>query len=172
MAGLTVLGIGNILMRDDGIGVRLMEAVRDSRPWPAEVEFVDGGAGGLALLDIIETAKMLVVFDAADMNLPPGESRLIQPDQLEDHPDPDRLSLHQMTFAQTLELCGRFLKKPPTVILAIQPKTVDYGRQIDREILDRWDSLVKFAADLVQSYLNRHDESDFNSDSKNPLRKG
>ena len=79
MSHLTVLGIGNILMRDEGVGVRLMEAVRDARPWPGEVEFIDGGVGGLNLLNIIEEAARLVVFDAADMGLPPGQAWVIAP---------------------------------------------------------------------------------------------
>ena len=84
MAELTVLGIGNILMRDEGVGVRLLDAVQKKRTWPASVEFVDGGAGGLALLNVIESAKRMVVFDAAEMNLPPGEYRVITPAQAAD----------------------------------------------------------------------------------------
>ena len=53
MAKLTVLGIGNLLMRDDGVGVRLLEAVRNARAWLTDVEFIDGGAGGLNLLGVI-----------------------------------------------------------------------------------------------------------------------
>ena len=66
-AEVLILGVGNLLVGDEGVGVRLMEAVRDARPWPGEVEFIDGGVGGLNLLNIIEEAARLIVFDAADI---------------------------------------------------------------------------------------------------------
>lgn len=144
MARLTVLGIGNILMRDEGVGVRLMEAVRDARRWPEGVEFIDGGVGGLNLLDVIESAERMIVFDAAEMDLPPCESRVISPEQVSDQGDEPRVSLHQMPFIETLRLCEEFLTRPAEVtILAIQPKDVDYGRELSEQMTAAFDGLVQ-----------------------------
>ena len=134
MSKLTVLGIGNILMQDEGVGVRLMEAVRDARDWPSDVEFVDGGAGGLNLLNVIEAAERLIVFDAAEMALAPGEHRTFRPEDLPADRSTGRVTMHDVPFLEALELCERFSRRPPTVILAIQPKTVDFGRQLSDEL--------------------------------------
>ncbi len=153
---LTVLGLGNILCRDEGVGVRLMEAVRDSRPWGDEVRFVDGGAGGLNLLNVIEEAERLVVFDAADLGLSPGECRVLSPDQLAGAEDSaaDRLSLHDVSFAETLDLCARFLRRPDVVtILAIQPATAEYGKELSQEILAAMPRLAARGAELVAHAL-------------------
>ncbi len=123
MANLTVLGIGNILMMDEGIGVRLLEAVRDARAWPADVEFIDGGVGGLSLVAVVEEAQRLILFDAAEMRLPPGEARVIDPSQIADD-QAALVSLHEVPFVQTLRLCEQFSRRPPTTILAIQPALV------------------------------------------------
>ena len=154
MARFTVLGIGNILMQDDGVGVRLMEAVRDGSPWPADVEFIDGGAGGLNLLTIIEEAQRLIVFDAADMSLPPGEFRIITPEQIAQEDTSGRLSLHETSFVETLELCRQHTKSPQDVtILAIQPAIADYGRGLSPALQTAFPKLLTAGISLVQQKI-------------------
>lgn len=158
MAALTVLGIGNILRRDEGVGVRLMEAVRDRGGWPAEVEFIDGGVGGLNLLTIIEQAQRLIVFDAADMGLPPGEWRIIQPEQVEIEDLSDRVSLHRMPFIETLRLCEQYSRRPPTAILAIQPAELEYGRELSPALQAAMPALVQAGAAMVAQALASKDQ--------------
>ncbi len=154
MAKLTVLGIGNILMSDEGVGVRLLDAVRDSRQWGDAVEFIDGGAGGLGLLNIIEQAERLVVFDAADMGLQPGEFRVISPSQVSDDTPANRISMHDVPVTETLELCRQFLHAPDDVrIFAVQPQTVDFGRRLSEPILAAFDKLVSAATEIVEAVL-------------------
>lgn len=148
---LTVLGIGNILMRDEGVGVHLMEAVRDGREWPQGIEFIDGGVGGLGLMLVLERSERMIVFDAADMNQPPGTSRLLDLDDIEDQQTDGMIGLHDMPFIQTVRLCEQFMHAPREVaIFAIQPARIEYGRELSPEILGRWGSLVQEAAGAVQ----------------------
>ncbi len=152
-AKLTVLGLGNILMLDEGLGVYLMEAVRDRRNWPEDIEFIDGGTGGLGLIDIIEKAQRLIVFDAADMNLPAGQYRVIRPEQLENTAE-GRVSLHQMPFVETLALCEKFFRRPPlTVIFAVQPAEIAYGKGLSEEINAKFDILVHEGLKLAEQLL-------------------
>jgi len=156
MAELTILGVGNILMRDDGVGVSLMEALRDQGGWDGRVELVDGGVGGLNLLGIIERSSRLVVIDAADMHLPPGAARVVEVEQIAGPDAPsDLLSLHQLPLVDTLRLCREFLHCPPTVIFAIQPARVEHGRQLSDELMAALADLTRQAADLVRAELDR-----------------
>ena len=151
MAKLTVLGIGNILMRDEGVGVHLVEAVRVARDWPEDVEFIDGGAGGLNLLTVIERAERLVVFDAAEMNLPAGTSRVVGTDQVRDETARERLSLHDAPFVETLRLCEQFLRAPEEVVIfAVQPAEVDHGRRLSPALGKAFDKLTREAVQLVE----------------------
>jgi hydrogenase maturation protease len=154
MTKLTVLGIGNILMRDEGVGVRLMEAVRDACTWPRNVEFIDGGVGGLNLLNIIEETERLIVFDAADMGLPAGQARVIAPEQVMDEDAAGRLSMHEVPFIETLRLCEQFSRRPPTTILAIQPATIEHGRELSEQILAAFDGLKRQAIVLVAAAMH------------------
>jgi hydrogenase maturation protease len=70
---LLVLGVGNILMRDEGVGVRVVERLRVSPELlPADVRIVDGGTLGLDLLPLIEEARGLILVDAIDVQAAPG----------------------------------------------------------------------------------------------------
>lgn len=150
MATLTVLGIGNVLMRDEGLGVHLLEAVEIARDWPDEIEFIDGGAGGLGLLNFIEQAERLVVFDAADMHLAPGEYRIVQPEQVANDTPAHRISMHDVPFMETLTLCERFTHAPALVrILVVQPESIDFGRGLGDVLMARFDTILDAAIDLV-----------------------
>lgn len=154
MAKLTVLGIGNILMRDEGIGVVLLDAVQAARAWSENVEFVDGGVGGLNLLTVIEEATRLIVFDAADMGLAAGQYRVISPEQVLEEDLSGRVSLHEVPFVETLRLCEQFFRRPPTTILAIQPAVVEHGRQLSPEISGALETLAAAAIKVVEDALN------------------
>ena len=150
MAELTVLGIGNILMQDEGVGVRLLEDIQQKRDWPESIEFVDGGAGGLNLLNVIESAKKMVVFDAAEMNLAPGEFRVITPAQIVDEPTDHRISMHDEPLTETLKLCEQFSHRPETIkIFVVQPEVVDFGMALTPTIKAVFDKLADAAEKLV-----------------------
>ena len=150
MARLTVLGIGNVLMRDEGVGVLLLESVKVARDWPEGIEFVDGGAGGLNLLNVIERANSLVVFDAAEMGLGPGEFRIIGPEQVRDDAPAGRLSMHDVPFIETLKLCRQFARAPERIVLlAVQPKAVEFGRGLSPQLTAAFEKLLTAAAELV-----------------------
>ena len=74
---LVAIGVGNVLLKDDGVGVRVIEALRQhaetpDRPLPADTRLVDGGTLGLALLGELDGARGLLLVDAVDLDLAPG----------------------------------------------------------------------------------------------------
>lgn len=71
-APLLVLGLGNLLLGDDGAGLALLEELRRERGHAAQLEFVDGGTQGLALLGLVEGRRALLVLDAVALHAPPG----------------------------------------------------------------------------------------------------
>lgn len=67
-----VLGIGNILLSDEGLGVRAVEALRQRFEFPADVELIDGGTSAMELLDDLSHAQLLIVVDAVKAGRPPA----------------------------------------------------------------------------------------------------
>jgi hydrogenase maturation protease len=82
MARTLVLGLGNILMRDEGVGVRVVERLLEDCEFPPEVEVLDGGTLGLGLLPWVEEADRLLVIDAVDMGLEPGSTARLEGDEV------------------------------------------------------------------------------------------
>jgi hydrogenase maturation protease len=82
-----VIGVGNILLHDDGVGIRVVEALRavgahDATALPAATRLVDGGTLGLDVLGTIRGARSLLLVDAVDLDLPAGAIRVLRGDDI------------------------------------------------------------------------------------------
>lgn len=73
-----MLGLGNLLLTDDGVGLTLLEELQESQPWSDQVEFLDGGTRGIALLNYLEERKALLILDAIALGDQPGTVRVIE----------------------------------------------------------------------------------------------
>ena len=121
---ITVLGIGNILLTDEGFGVRVIEKLYEQYEFPENVSILDGGVLGINLLGFIAQAQHLIVVDAVKNKQPPGTLY-----RLEKHELPERIllknSLHQTDFLETLTLCQAIDKVPQTtVVLGVEPEDI------------------------------------------------
>jgi hydrogenase maturation protease len=79
---ITVLGIGNLLWADEGFGVRCVEALQQRYEFADNVALIDGGTQGLYLIQHVQQADYLLIFDAVDYNLAPGELKFIADDEV------------------------------------------------------------------------------------------
>jgi hydrogenase maturation protease len=140
-----VLGLGNILMRDEGIGVRAVELLAARYEFPPEVELLDGGTLGLNLLPYVEEADRLLVIDAVDTGGEPGTVVRLESEEL-----PASLSIkispHQMGLADLLAAarlrgcCPREL-----VLVGVQPGVIDTGLELSPPVAAQVASLVEAA---------------------------
>lgn len=73
-----MLGLGNLLLTDDGVGLTLLEQLQKSRDWGDKVEFIDGGTRGIVLLTYLEDRRALLVLDAIGLGDEPGTIRVIE----------------------------------------------------------------------------------------------
>lgn len=78
MARSIILGIGNVLLSDDGAGVRVTEALRERLGERSDLRLLDGGTLSFALLEYLSGARDLLVIDAAQIGAPPGEIRMFE----------------------------------------------------------------------------------------------
>jgi len=121
---LAVIGIGNILYGDDGVGVRAAWELAKEPPAPG-VDVIDGGSMGVELLDFLKAYDAVIIIDAADMNLPAGTVKVFRPEEVKSLKRDDRLSLHSADVLGTIEL-GKTLgeKLADVYIVAVQPEFV------------------------------------------------
>ena len=123
---IIIIGIGNILMHDEGIGVRTVECLAQ-RPLPDYVEVLDGGTSGCNLVDHVADREAVIVIDAADGGDAPGTLTWCDADDLLDAVETP-LSLHEFGLLETLKM-ARTLGCAPrqTLVLGVQPEQVSLG---------------------------------------------
>lgn len=100
MARRLVLGIGNVLMGDEGVGVHAIEYLQ-RESWPADVELIDGGTGGFHLLDYLSAREPLVMIDATFDGKPVGTVTTLRPKYARDFPR--ALSAHDIGLRDLVE---------------------------------------------------------------------
>lgn len=128
-----VLGVGNSLLQDDGIGVHVIAALRTDfhGDWPGtgcEPELIDAGTVGLALLPIIEDATMLVVVDATELGQPPGAVRVFRDGQIDRLLSGKRRTVHELALADLFAAAALRGRTPARrALIGIQPGCTDWG---------------------------------------------
>lgn len=133
MPGKLILGIGNILLRDEGVGVRAIEAL-SAQALPAGTLALDGGTSGADLVDEIADRDRLIVIDAVKTDQPPGTILRFGPAELEAKAD-HMVSLHEFGLVETLT-AARCLGCAPkeVVIFGVAPKDISPGLSLSAEI--------------------------------------
>jgi len=127
-----VLGLGNILLRDEGVGVRVIEALKEL-DMPPNVELCDGGTAGADLLDVLADREKVIVIDAVAGELPPGAVVRLTAEDLAPAREPS-VSLHDFGLAETLALTRQIKAEPKEiVIIGVRPHIVECGLELAPE---------------------------------------
>jgi hydrogenase maturation protease len=131
---IVVLGVGNILLSDEGLGVRAIERLQRAYSFPPEVELIDGGTCGMELLEDIECLDALIMVDAIRADKVPGTPILLTGGAIPVF-FKTKLSPHQVGLCDvlaTLEFLGRAPKD--TTIMGLQPYSLALGMELSSEI--------------------------------------
>ena len=139
---IVILGIGNILLTDEGVGVRVVEALAARGGLPPGVELIDGGTCGMEMLEQLENLDALIVVDCVRCGRKPATPVLLKGDDV-----PvffrTKLSPHQVSLSDvlaSLEFTGRAPRK--TVIVGMQPVSMGLGLDLSPEVAARLPELV------------------------------
>jgi hydrogenase maturation protease len=140
-----VLGLGNILLEDEGLGIRALDLLQQRYEIPPEVELLDGGTTGMGLLDDISGRQHLLVLDAVQTGEPPGTLVKLAGDEVPVY-FTMRISPHQLGLSDvlaTLELSG---EQPAGVtVLGLVPESLEMCLELSDLVKDRLGSLVEAA---------------------------
>jgi hydrogenase maturation protease len=123
-----VLGLGNVLMSDEGVGVHVVRAL-EKHPLPANVECLDGGTGGFTLLEPLQSAGRIILIDAAADGNPPGTVTRTTPKFSRDYPP--TLTAHDIGVKDLLDVFYIQGGGPDVVLYAI---TIDPKQPISMEL--------------------------------------
>ncbi len=143
MRSTLILGLGNPLQGDDGIGCRVVEALA-ARDLPADVEVMDGGTPGIGLIHLLEGRRRAILIDAAEMGRPPGTVACFRPAEVELTGAAGRFSLHRTAVADALALAAALnLALPEIIVYGVQPGRVGWGEELSTEVASAIPTLVE-----------------------------
>jgi hydrogenase maturation protease len=127
IASILVLGLGNILLSDEGVGVRIVEALDASHELPDEVESLDGGTSGMELLDMVAGRDCLIVADAVNAAGPAGRVIRLENDDIRMLFE-TRFSPHQLGLSDMLAAL-RLIDEAPrrVVVIGVVPENLKTG---------------------------------------------
>jgi hydrogenase maturation protease len=129
-----VLGLGNLLNRDEGLGVQALKRLDAQLGQQSQIELLDGGVLGLNLLMIVEECSHLLILDAVNAGKPAGTVIELRRDQIPLYAGV-KLSQHQVTFQEVLGLANIRGYLPEHLhLIGIQPEDLSIGLELSATI--------------------------------------
>ena len=144
---VTILGIGNIILRDEGFGVRVAEYLDKHYEFPDNVQIVDGGTLGIELTQYVTGTEKLLVIDSINGGAEPGTTFRFHNDDVMEHFQ-DKLSAHEVGIQDVLGLLTVTGHKiADVVVIGAQPYDVEAGVELS-------DGMLKLLPQMVEQALS------------------
>lgn len=135
MKPILIICLGNPLMRDEGIGIRLASELLVHLADDPNVEVMDLGTGGLSVIHAIAGREKIIFVDCAIMGQNPGLIHRFTPEQVRSKKVRMRYSLHEGDLLNTLELSRRLAQCPDDIVIfGIEPKEIAPGEGLTSEM--------------------------------------
>lgn len=151
MKKLLVLGVGNILMMDEGIGVHAVHELLKEE-WPDEVELMDGGTFTQDIFFLFQEYEKILVLDIVKAKREPGTIYRLTEDDLRQN-QKQTLSLHDIDLLDSLSMSEMAGHKPELHVLGIEPETINWAMELTPTLQERFPAYVDLARKEIASLL-------------------
>ena len=152
MRKTVVMGIGNTILSDEGLGVKALEMLREKYDFPAGVELLDGGTLGIDLLYFLEGTEKLLVLDAILGGGKPGDLYTFKGEEVRSY-FRRKVSMHEIGFQEVLgliELQGSDMEE--IVIMGMEPKVLELGTDLSPEIRENMPELLRMVLKQLEAW--------------------
>ena len=152
-----VLGIGNTLMTDEGVGIHVINHLADHYPDRQDVTFLDGGTLSFTLAEAVASHERLIVVDAAITGGKAGHVACFEGEEMDRYLKGNRKSVHEVGLADLLDI-ARLSDSYPShrALVGIEPESMEWGEHPGRAV----SAAIGEAADKVMSLIGRWDASE------------
>jgi hydrogenase maturation protease len=153
-AGALVLGLGNLVHADDGVGVHAIQRLQKDPRVPRGVVLLDGGTQGLSLIPHISGFRRLLVIDAVDVGETPGTVLQLRGEACDRLPG--KASVHQLGFAD-LMVALKLLGESPeeVVVIGVQPMSTDWNAELTPPVRSSLGKVVDAVVAQLQFWMAR-----------------
>ena len=155
---VTILGIGNLLMGDEGVGIHALNTLQESYTFSPDINFVDGGTIGIDLIPYFEDCKRMIIIDAVDFQKEPGYVGVLQKEEIK-YRFNTKLSLHHAGLSDVLSIIElQEIEAPDMVLIGVQPEKVERGIELSATIQNK-------LAEILTLIVNKLDKWDIDCKS-------
>lgn len=145
-----ILGIGNLLMGDEGVGIHAVRFLQENHQLPG-IDIVDGGTGGFHLLDYFQSYDRVILVDATMDGQPPGTITILKPKYSSDYPQ--TLTAHDIGLKDLLDGLYLLNKQPEIILFAISISKLE---GLNLNLSESLQPSVKDVAESIESFLKEH----------------
>jgi len=154
MDKILIVGIGNILCRDEGVGVHVIQEMEDME-LPGHIELLDIGTSSPDLSSHLEGVSKIIVIDALKSGGPPGTIYRCTPkDLLANEEEP--ISLREIGLMETLDMARKMGREIDAVIIGVEPKVLDWGVELSAEVKKQVPAIIEAVFKEAVSTLTLH----------------
>ncbi len=146
-----ILGIGNSLLADEGVGIRMLAYLGRHFPGLSDVTCLDGGTLSFTLAPWIEEADNLIVIDAAELKAAPGTVKVFAGAEMDRFSCKTKRSVHEVSLGDLLAIAHLTGALPENrILIAIQPQEIDWGTSLSNPVK----RALPLAAELIIRQLD------------------
>ena len=136
-----VIGLGNILLSDEGIGVHIVRRLLSQQDKFPLVDFIEAGSAGMNLLHILANRKKAVIIDCAKMGEKPGTMRRFSPNDVQSVKKLGQFSLHEADILQVINLSKQLGECPKEIVFfGIEPESPEPDQELSQTLSANLDS--------------------------------
>ncbi len=149
---IAIFGIGNILLSDDGIGIHIINRLKEDYEFPESIEIIDGGTKGLDLLPLFENRDKVLFIDAANFKKEPGTIGTIEGDKIPAFLG-QKLSVHHIGIPDMLFAAKLMEITPPEMcLIGIQPESMETSLELTDPVKNNFDELLNSVLDKLKQW--------------------
>lgn len=157
-ADISVVGVGNIIMQDEGFGVECAKQLEKITAYPDCVQILDGGTLGMDLMPYITGTKKILFIDAINIDAPVGSYHEFTGDDLNAY-FKNKLSVHDLGLNDLLAVL-KITDNPvdEVVVIGVKPDVVSMGVGLTDKIAPKVDEVAKRAKEIVDKWVQQHEK--------------
>jgi hydrogenase maturation protease len=154
MKKIGIIGLGNPLRQDDGIGINLIEKlIKKKNNYAKNIEFIDGGTGGISLVHLFAKFDIVLLIDAIDFNGKPGDFKFFKIDDKIYSDKNINFTTHEENILNVLKISEKINEKPEVYMFGIQPKKIDFKNKLTKELEIKIDLILSKLEEKIKTFL-------------------
>jgi len=149
---VVVLGLGNLLMQDEGVGIHALRYLQENYQFDPNVELVDGGTSGLDLLPFFRPEGRMIMLDAMEFDQPPGSIGRVENEDILARLN-TKTSVHHLGLSDLLAMARLTEVTPKEIVLfGVQPESLELEVELTATVQEALPNLIQYVVEQLDAW--------------------